>query len=78
MDTKRRNRISPLLMEALQMLKFHFKKERLNFTEGWETSERLMTEDGPDNDDQLATLLQSDFHNKLDKVIKLIETYEAD
>jgi hypothetical protein len=31
-DTKKRNRISPLLMEALQMLKFYLKKDRLNFT----------------------------------------------
>ncbi|KAJ7142793.1 hypothetical protein C8R44DRAFT_924460, partial [Mycena epipterygia] len=30
-DTKRRNRTSPLLMETLQMLKFNFKKTRLNF-----------------------------------------------
>ncbi|KAF8186121.1 hypothetical protein K438DRAFT_1596465, partial [Mycena galopus ATCC 62051] len=30
-DTKRRNRLSPLLMEALQMLKFNFKKSRVNF-----------------------------------------------
>ena len=27
MDTKKRNQISPLLMEVLQMLKFHLKKE---------------------------------------------------
>jgi hypothetical protein len=26
-DTKRRNRINPALIEALQMLKFHLKKE---------------------------------------------------
>jgi len=31
--TKRRNRISPVLMEALQMLKFHLKQDRLNFTD---------------------------------------------
>jgi hypothetical protein len=30
-NTKRRNRLSPALMEALQMLKFNFKKTRLNF-----------------------------------------------
>jgi hypothetical protein len=30
-DTKKRNRLSPLLMEALQILKFIYKKERLNF-----------------------------------------------
>jgi hypothetical protein len=32
--TKRRNRMKPELMEALQMLKFMLKKKRLNFTEG--------------------------------------------
>ena len=33
--TPRRNRISPELMESLQLLKFSFKKGReLNFTEG--------------------------------------------
>ncbi|OJA12305.1 hypothetical protein AZE42_10248 [Rhizopogon vesiculosus] len=37
-DTKKCNRISPSLMEALQMLKFHLKKEHLNFTRGWITS----------------------------------------
>ncbi|KIK19728.1 hypothetical protein PISMIDRAFT_85242, partial [Pisolithus microcarpus 441] len=35
MMTKRCNQISPILMEALQMLKFFFKKEQLNFTRGW-------------------------------------------
>jgi hypothetical protein len=33
-DTARRNKISPELMEALQILKFALKKRRLNFTEG--------------------------------------------
>jgi hAT family C-terminal dimerisation region len=31
-DTKKRNRINPELMEALQVLKFALKKSRLNFT----------------------------------------------
>ena len=34
-DTAKRNRISPMLMEALQMLKFMLKKQRLNFMAGW-------------------------------------------
>jgi hypothetical protein len=34
-DTAKRNRMSPLLMEALQMLKYSLKKERLNFMDGW-------------------------------------------
>jgi hypothetical protein len=33
-DTARRNKLSPELMEALQILKFALKKRRLNFTEG--------------------------------------------
>ena len=34
-DTRRRNRISPELMEQLQMLKYMVKKARLNFTSAW-------------------------------------------
>ena len=36
-DTKRRNRIHPVLMEALQMLKFSLKQKRLDFTAGLAT-----------------------------------------
>jgi hypothetical protein len=32
-DTKKRNRIKPELMEALQVLKFALKKERMDFTD---------------------------------------------
>jgi len=34
--------MSPMLMEALQLLKFSLKKECLNFTAGWATSESAM------------------------------------
>jgi hypothetical protein len=37
--TKKRNRLSPVLMEALQMVKFFLKKEWLNFTKGWVASQ---------------------------------------
>jgi len=33
-NTKKRNRLSPLMMEALQMLKFYLKKECLHFMRG--------------------------------------------
>lgn len=56
--TKRRNRISPILMEALQMLKFFFKKDRLNFTEGWTTTQAQMLVDVSD-DDILATIVEA-------------------
>ncbi|KIK21591.1 hypothetical protein PISMIDRAFT_59191, partial [Pisolithus microcarpus 441] len=41
-DTKKHNCITPALMEALQMLKYGLKKERLDFTGGWITPERDM------------------------------------
>jgi len=41
-DTKKHNRISPVLMEALQVVKFLVKKERLNFMEGWAASQKAM------------------------------------
>jgi hypothetical protein len=74
-DTKRRNRISPLMMEALQILKFHLKKARLNFTAAWMTSEKQMVDDDPDND-LLATLLRGDFQDHLDQVIQSINNDE--
>lgn len=58
-DTARRNRISPLLMEATQMLKFGFRNEPFNFTEGFITEEldmviALTDENGTDLLEELA------------------------
>jgi hypothetical protein len=55
-DTKRRNRIHPVLMEALQMLKFSLKQQRLNFTEGWAVTEDEL-EYYADDDEDAANLL---------------------
>ena len=74
-DTKRRNHISPLTMKALQMLKFHLKKERLNFMEAWMTPEKQMVEDYPD-EDLLETLLNGYFQDGLDRVIQSIDNDE--
>jgi hypothetical protein len=70
-DTKQRNRISPPLMEALQMLKSYLKKEHLNFTAAWMTTEKQMVDDGPEGD-ILANLLDEDVQNGLDCVIQAI------
>jgi len=67
-DTKRRNCINPLMMEALQMLKFHLKQKHLSFTEGWVTPESLMTDDKME-EDLLANLLNKDFLGDLDRAI---------
>lgn len=68
-DTKRRNRINPLLMEALQMVKFHLKQERLNFMEHWLTPQGLMVEDDPEGD-PLQQLLQGNFQDSFDLVVR--------
>lgn len=41
-DTKKRNRINPDLMEALQLLKYGYKQERLHFTKDLLTREEDM------------------------------------
>jgi hypothetical protein len=55
-------------MEALQMVKFHLKKECLNFTLAWITTEEEMTDDVPE-DDLLGSLLDDDFQDSLDRAI---------
>ena len=52
-DTKKRNRIGPTLMEALQMLKYHYKKTRLDScrSEKWTSSHADLVEDDPDEPD---------------------------
>ncbi|KAI6022323.1 hypothetical protein BKA83DRAFT_4493604 [Pisolithus microcarpus] len=50
------NRISPILMEALQMLKFFLKKEHLDFSKGWGVLQKDMLVD-EDDDDLLAAIV---------------------
>jgi hAT family C-terminal dimerisation region len=75
-DTKKRNRTHPVLMEALQMLKFALKKDRLNFTQGWITSESMMCDHDPDGDDLLSRLLTVE--NKEDLVDEIIRDFGED
>src|ERR1700678_836239 len=74
-DTKKRNHISPLLMEALQMVKFHLKQSRLNFTDAWITREKEMIKDHPDNN-LLQKLLDRDFQDGLDRAMQSINNDE--
>jgi hAT family C-terminal dimerisation region len=80
--TKRRNRISPVLMEALQMVKFFLKKDRLNFMKGWVTAPAQMAVD-VDDDDVLATIVNDLSLNDgmgiyMDHVIGVIGDEEGD
>lgn len=74
-DTKRRNRISSLMMEALQMLKSQFRGEELDFMSGWKTLEKQMVEDDPE-EDLLQLLLQVNFEDNLDSIIQSVNDYE--
>lgn len=76
-DTKRRNRIHPVLMEALQMVKFSLKTERLDFTEGLITPECDMLDDGPEAD-LLGALLSSDQATDAEPMDALIATLGQD
>ena len=63
--------MSPLLMEALQMLKSHLKKERLSFMASWKTLEKDMICDAPD-DNLLTRLLDDGAQDDLDFIINLL------
>jgi hypothetical protein len=67
-DTTKRNRISPVLMEALQMLKYSLKKEHLNFMDGWQTSEAAMGVPKPNGD--LGSLFTNNADTALDALLK--------
>jgi hypothetical protein len=75
-DTKKRNCINPLLMEALQILKFHLKKERLNFIEGWAVIESQLIEDDPDGD-LLYHLLSDSGYGAMENAIRSINEYDT-
>jgi hypothetical protein len=70
-DTKKRNRINPELMEALQMLKFALKQSCLNFTQHWLTLESMLREWEPEpGRDLLADLLGADSEDIIDRIIQ--------
>jgi len=68
-DTKRRNRIHPVLMEAIQMLKFSSKNKNLNFMEGLKTLEDEMLNAPDDEVDHLAALGSKDYDKGIDQII---------
>lgn len=49
-DTKKRNRLGADIMEALQILKFDFKRERLDFVSHWVTPVMDLAPDNEDDD----------------------------
>lgn len=58
-DTARRNKLSPILMEALQMLKFAVKNDMLSFTDQVLTPEQELVGNNIPTRDLLADLVSS-------------------
>lgn len=77
-DTKKRNRITPILMEALQMLKYHFKKMRLDFSQDATVDQWEIMDDpeGPMDADRTG-LQGEDTRNAIDELIKNIDDEES-
>ncbi|KIM78715.1 hypothetical protein PILCRDRAFT_56284, partial [Piloderma croceum F 1598] len=76
-DTKKRNRINPVLMEALQMLKYALKKARLDFTSGWIVSEKDMQVEKSE-EDLLALLLGGNHEDSMDRIIQNLGEDDSD
>lgn len=77
-DTNKRNRMSPVLLEALQLLKFSLKKERLNFMDGWATSQVAMSVPQQQTDDLLETLFSDNPDCIMDSILNTFSSYDCD
>jgi hypothetical protein len=75
-DTAKRNRMSPVLMEALQLLKFALKKQRLDFINGWATPEVAMSGVSIPDLDPLGALFGGDSDAVMDNILKDFSTYD--
>lgn len=70
-DTKKRNRIHPLLMEAPQMLKFALKKDHMNFMRGWVVEESMLAKLEAEGVDLLVKLLgEGNPEEVIDEIIR--------
>jgi hAT family C-terminal dimerisation region len=79
-DTVKCNRIHPVLMEALQTLKFLLKKEQFNFTSGWQTAPSKMKRMGNagTTKDLLAHLLTGDRQATTDALLHALSDGDDD
>jgi hAT family C-terminal dimerisation region len=67
-DAARRNKISPELMEALQVLKFALKKHRLVFTQGMAKEAELKVLEEADSRPEDADSFARELHKLLNSV----------
>ena len=74
-DTAKWNQISPVLMEALQMLKYLLKKEHLNFMKGWSTLEKAAMIGAWKATGDLNSLFIDNSNTALDALLKVLNNY---
>ena len=63
-------------MEALQLLKFSLKKERLNFMDGWVTSEAAML-GTPKSTHELSALFMDSSDGVMDSILNECGAYDV-
>ena len=78
-DTKRRNRLAPVTMEALQIIKYNVRGRRgMDFTDGLVTSQAQMTDD-PLEGDMLSPVVEGTHRTvALDNLIAVIVGEEGE
>ncbi|KAF5383852.1 hypothetical protein D9615_003798 [Tricholomella constricta] len=73
-STVRRSRLSPKLMEALQILKFSYKQERLSFTDDLLAQEKDYTIEGPVTPGAIAELTRAGRFLELAEILSNVDT----
>jgi len=66
-----------MLMEALQLLKFSLKKERLNFMAGWSTPENTMSGTCKPNPGLLSGLFMEDPDAGMDNILNEFSIHDC-
>jgi hypothetical protein len=79
-DTAKRNRMSPVLMEALQLMKFMLKKRRLDFIKGWATPTAAMEvragRELEEGEDLLGNLIAHHSPITMDNILNHFSSYD--
>jgi len=75
-DTAKQNWISPVLMEALQLLKFSLKKKRLDFMAGWAMPESAMDGTPKPNRDLLNDLIVGNPKTAMEDILNELNIYD--
>jgi hypothetical protein len=79
-DTQKHNRISSTLIEALQMIKYHLKQQRLDFLAHWASPLSSLVEDEPEEPNNMGKKQDkaADILHSTDDLLQQIMVKESD